>query len=164
MNGKPQPLPVPEREAALDTPIGRIGLRWREDVVTRVVLDPQDPMGLNAVPDWIAMQIGAYFRSPEFRFSLATEPAGTPFQRQVWQAIAAIPAGRTRTYGALAAELGSAPRAVGAACRANPYPLLVPCHRVVGVHGLGGFAGDSQGRLLGVKRWLLAHEGAALTA
>lgn len=155
---------MPERDAALDTPIGRIGLRWRDQVVTRVVLDPQDPTALDVVPDWIAMQIRAYFRSPDFCFSLATEPAGTPFQRRVWQAIARIPAGGTRTYGALAAELGSAPRAVGAACRANPYPLLVPCHRVVGVHGLGGFAGDAQGRLLGVKRWLLAHEGAALTA
>jgi methylated-DNA-[protein]-cysteine S-methyltransferase len=103
-------------------------------------------------------EILAYCRQPNFRFSVATEPVGTAFQRRVWQAIAAIPAGCTRTYSEIAAELGSSPRAVGGACRANPYPLLVPCHRVVAVNGLGGFAGDTKGRLLAFKRRLLTHE------
>jgi methylated-DNA-[protein]-cysteine S-methyltransferase len=103
-------------------------------------------------------EILAYCRQPNFRFSVATEPVGTAFQRRVWQVIAAIPAGCTRTYSEIAAELGSSPRAVGGACRANPYPLLVPCHRVVAVNGLGGFAGDTKGRLLAFKRRLLTHE------
>ena len=65
----------------------------------------------------------------------------------------------TRTYRDLAEQLGSVPRAVGQACRANPCPIVVPCHRVVAVKGLGGFAGDRAGRKLAIKRWLLRHEG-----
>jgi methylated-DNA-[protein]-cysteine S-methyltransferase len=88
--------------------------------------------------------------------------AGTPFQRRVWEAMRAIPPGRTRTYGDLAAELGTSPRAIGGACRANPCPIVVPCHRVVGATGLGGFAGDTSGHKVEVKRWLLRHEGVAV--
>jgi methylated-DNA-[protein]-cysteine S-methyltransferase len=83
----------------------------------------------------------------------------TDFQRKVWKGIAAIRPGKTRTYGELAERIKSSPRAVGNACGANPYPLVVPCHRVVATnHGLGGFARQRGGFLLDVKRWLLAHE------
>ena len=75
--------------------------------------------------------------------------------------ISAIEAGRTRSYGELARELRSAARAVGQACGANPLPLVVPCHRVLAAGGIGGFAHSEGGFLLEVKRWLLAHEGAA---
>lgn len=85
-------------------------------------------------------------------------PAGTPFQRRVWRALQEIVPGQRLTYGELAARLGTSARAVGGACRANPLPLLVPCHRVVAAHGLGGFAGDREGARLEVKRWLLEHE------
>lgn len=121
---------------------------------------PVRPLPVRPVPGWIALQIDAYCRQPDFRFSLATAPAGTAFQRRVWRVIATIPTGRTRTYGQIAHALGTSPRAVGGACRANPYPLLVPCHRVVAANGLGGFAGDTGGRRLAFKRRLLAHEGA----
>lgn len=83
---------------------------------------------------------------------------GTPFQRRVWQALTDIPPGATRTYGALARTLGSAPRAVGQACGANPFPLFVPCHRVTAATGIGGFANAKDGWLIEAKRWLLAHE------
>ena len=86
---------------------------------------------------------------------------GTAFQQRVWGAIASIPRGHVRTYGDLARLLGSAPRAVGQACGANWFPLVVPCHRVTAAGGLGGFSNsaDADGFHLGVKRWLLAHEG-----
>jgi methylated-DNA-[protein]-cysteine S-methyltransferase len=79
----------------------------------------------------------------------------------VWARIAAIPRGETRRYGELAAALASAPRAVGQACGANWYPLIIPCHRVTAAGGLGGFArrDEGDGFQTGVKRWLLAHEG-----
>jgi len=90
---------------------------------------------------------------------LPLRAAGTAFQRRVWGRIDAIPSGKTRTYGELANEIGSGPRAVGNACGANPYPVVVPCHRVVAADGrLGGFAGNRAGFLLDVKRWLLNHE------
>ncbi len=82
---------------------------------------------------------------------------GTPFQRRVWRALTRIPLGQTRTYGEVAASIGAprAARAVGAACGANPLPLLVPCHRVLAAGGgLGGFSGG-----LSIKKKLLRVEG-----
>jgi methylated-DNA-[protein]-cysteine S-methyltransferase len=72
----------------------------------------------------------------------------------------AIPPGEVRTYGALARKLRSSARAVGNACRANPVPMVVPCHRVVGATGLGGYMGAFTGDPLAIKEWLLRHEGA----
>ena len=87
-------------------------------------------------------------------------PSGTAFQRRVWEQISAIPNHQTRTYGELAIALRNAPRAVGQACGANPFPLIVPCHRVIAAGGgLGGFSRQRGGFLLDIKRWLLAHEG-----
>jgi methylated-DNA-[protein]-cysteine S-methyltransferase len=84
---------------------------------------------------------------------------GTVFQQRVWQAIASIPLGQTRSYGQLAEQLNSGPRAVANACGANRIPLIIPCHRVLAKNGLGGFMqGKKNG--LNIKRWLLAHEGA----
>ena len=104
-------------------------------------------------------QIRAYLKDPDFVFGLPLAAAGTHFQRRVWNSIATIPKGRTRSYGELAQELASAPRAVGGACGANPYPLVVPCHRVIAADGsLGGFARERGGLLLEIKRWLLRHE------
>ena len=89
-------------------------------------------------------------------------PAGTPFQRACWRAALRIPTGQTRTYAWLAARAGS-PRAVRAAAQAmrrNPWPLAIPCHRVVGARDLGGYAGsrDPRDRRMMLKTWLLARE------
>ena len=106
-----------------------------------------------------ARQLHAYLKQPDFVFGLPLKPTGTIFQRRVWQQIAAIPCGVTRTYGEVAKSLSNAPRAVGQACGANPFPLVVPCHRVIATGGgLGGFSRHGGGFLLDVKRWLLAHE------
>jgi len=91
---------------------------------------------------------------------VVTATAGTPFQREVWKALRAIPAGTTLSYGQLAAKLGrkGASRAVGAANGANPIPIVVPCHRVIGADGsLTGF-----GSGLPRKKWLLDHEARAV--
>lgn len=104
-------------------------------------------------------QLGEYFAGERTRFQLDLAPRGTPFQRRVWDALTAIPAGTTATYGGLAAAMGLAPghgRAVGAAVGRNPISIVVPCHRVIGRDGtLTGYAGG-----LERKRWLLRHEGA----
>lgn len=105
-------------------------------------------------------QLRAWLKDSRFVFALPLAPAGTPFQRRVWAQISAIPCGETRHYGDLATALHSAPRAVGGACGANPYPLAIPCHRVIAKDGgLGGFNRERGGLLLDIKRWLLAHEG-----
>ena len=107
-----------------------------------------------------ARQLHAYFDDADFVFDLPLRASGTTFQRRVWAQIAAIPNHETRSYGELANALHNAPRAVGQACGANPFPLVVPCHRVIATGGgLGGFSRHAGGFLLDVKRWLLAHEG-----
>lgn len=85
-------------------------------------------------------------------------PEGTPFQQRVWRALQQIPHGAQRRYGELAVTLGSSPRAVASACRANPLPLFFPCHRVVAANSLGGYMGMRDGYGLAIKQWLLQHE------
>ncbi|EXJ15122.1 methylated-DNA--[protein]-cysteine S-methyltransferase [Imhoffiella purpurea] len=149
----------------LDTPIGTILIHWRDRTLTGIDLEPNERGRMEAasasspVPEFIAGPLRDYFASPEVPFDLSLELSGTDYQRRVWSLLRGIPAGQTRTYGELALALGSAARAVGQACRANPCLIVVPCHRVVARQGLGGFAGDTSGRRLGVKRWLLRHEG-----
>lgn len=106
-----------------------------------------------------ARQLRAYLNDPAAVFGLPLRPSGTTFQRRVWAEIETIPLGQVRSYGEVAKRLHNAPRAVGQACGANPFPLVVPCHRVVANNGgLGGFAGQTGGFLIDVKRWLLQHE------
>lgn len=103
-----------------------------------------------------AAQLRAYFAGQLQEFDLPLAPAGTEFQLSVWNLLRAIPFGQTTTYGAIAHAIGrpDAVRAVGAANGANPLPVVVPCHRVIGKSGsLTGFGGG-----LPVKRWLLDHE------
>ena len=125
------------------------------------------PPGTSALPPrtplagHVAAQLARYLDDPDAPFELPLAPHGTAFQRRVWGALARIPRGAVRTYGALARELGSAARAIGQACGDNPLPILVPCHRVVAARGLGGFAHARGGFLLEAKAWLLAHERAA---
>jgi methylated-DNA-[protein]-cysteine S-methyltransferase len=155
----------PMPETVIDTPFGPIGIHWDGPTLTGVDLDPPvgDPgAGVESVPQPIGDQLRTYFEQPSIRFDLSVKCVGTPFQERVWDALRRIPAGETRTYGEIARLLGSSPRAVGQACRANPCPVVVPCHRVVAANGLGGFAGDTSGRKLAVKRWLLMHEGVEL--
>ena len=100
-------------------------------------------------------QLFAYFDGARREFDLPLAPAGSPFRARVWAALRTIPYGETRTYGDLAAALGSAARAIGQANGANPIPILIPCHRVVAGNGLGGYSG---GDGAATKRALLALE------
>lgn len=103
-------------------------------------------------------QLDAYFEGKLKAFDLPLAPMGTPFQQKVWQALARIPFGATRTYGDLAKELGTAPRCLGGACGRNPLPILIPCHRVLGANkSLGGYSGMDG---IDTKRFLLTLEGA----
>lgn len=112
-------------------------------------------------PERVRRAVEAYFAG-EFRAldKVAVKTGGTAFQKAVWAALRAIPAGETRSYGQLAAAIGSpkAVRAAGLANGQNPVAVIVPCHRVIGANGtLTGYAGG-----LERKRWLLTHEGAAV--
>jgi methylated-DNA-[protein]-cysteine S-methyltransferase len=106
-------------------------------------------------------ELSAYFTDPRHELNLPTAVKGTVFQHKVWRAIHAIPSGETRSYGELARDLSTSPRAIGGACRANPIPLLIPCHRVIAADGgTGGFLGHTANHdtSASVKDWLLQHE------
>jgi methylated-DNA-[protein]-cysteine S-methyltransferase len=106
------------------------------------------------------VQLREYFAGKRRQFDVPVDPAGTDFQRRVWNAIAAIPYGETTSYGKIAVALGSPARAraVGAAVSANPIPIVIPCHRVIGADdSLTGYRGG-----LRMKVWLLHHEGVLL--
>jgi len=104
-------------------------------------------------------QLAAYFDGELQEFDLALRLGPSDFQADFQRLLMAIPFGETRTYGELAKEMGVPPQAIGQACGANKIPLIVPCHRVVGSDGLGGFSGG--GGVEG-KAELLRHEGALL--
>jgi len=151
----------PGFQAKFATPFALVGVRTEGGELAEVVYLPRSAGTMapsNALAERVCAQIERYVSDPGYRFKLPLQPAGTAFQHLVWDQIAAIPCGHTRTYGDLARILRNAPRAVGQACGSNPYPLVIPCHRVVAASGLGGFAHHSGGYLLEVKRRLLAHE------
>ncbi|BAL23596.1 methylated-DNA--[protein]-cysteine S-methyltransferase [Azoarcus sp. KH32C] len=150
-----------EFAAVIELPFGHFGIRTAEDRVQELVFLPPDATPKspdNLLAERAAHQIALWIEDPDRPFDLPLVERGTAFQRRVWAAITAIPRGRQRRYGSIAAELGSAARAVGQACGANPFPLVVPCHRVVAAGSLGGFANATDGYLISAKRWLLEFE------
>ncbi len=148
-------------QAVVAAPGFALGVRCNHDEIlgidfleARAEQSPKTLLAKEAV-----RQLRAYMKDPGFDLGLPLAPAGTPFQRRVWERIALIPPGHTKSYGELAGELATAPRAVGGACGANLYPIVVPCHRVIAADGaLGGFARERGGLLLAIKHWLLEHE------
>ncbi|MGE5160254.1 MAG: methylated-DNA--[protein]-cysteine S-methyltransferase [Betaproteobacteria bacterium] len=147
-------------DAVLRLPCAAVGVRVRGTEVAEIAFLPVDTPGRppsNELAARACEQIRAYACDPALPIDLPLAIEGSAFQRRVWAAIARIPAGVTRTYGELAGELGSTARAVGQACGDNRLPLAIPCHRVVAANGVGGFAHRTDGGMLDVKRWLLAH-------
>ena len=165
-------MTTPIETATVDTPAGRFWLAAKGSVLVAAGFEEAaprllarlearfGPLDLRAAADpaGAVVALRSYLAGDASALdALAVDLGGTPFQREVWQALRGIPAGTTLTYAELAARVGRprAVRAVGAANGANPVSVVVPCHRVVGKDGLRGYAGG-----LPRKEWLLAHEGA----
>lgn len=143
--------------AKIKTPVGVLGLIEDDGAITQLVWDGwNEGVRSPVLKDGLA-QLEAYFAGELEWFDLPLSPKGTEFQQQVYSAMSAIPRGETRTYGDIADELGVPAQPVGQACGSNPIPVIIPCHRVVGADGLGGFSGDG-GVEMKVK--LLQGEGA----
>ena len=148
-------------QARLAVPFGVLGIRCDDRALFGMDFLPGTEKlqrATGAFAETVCEQLLRYFENPDAEFTVPLKPGGTPHQQKVWQAMLAIPRGQTRSYGELAGELGSGAQAVGQACGANPIPIIIPCHRVVGKSGLGGFMRDASGESLDIKRWLLAHE------
>ena len=136
---------------------GLVGILWENDNPRRVRLTELVERADHPVLVRAEKELNEYFTGMRSGFTVPLDMRGTPFQRQVWEALLGIPFGETRTYGQLALQLGNpkATRAVGAANGRNPIAILVPCHRVIGHSGkLTGFAGG-----LDAKAYLLKLEG-----
>lgn len=146
----------------VDTPLGRVGLAEQDGAITNLffqgTVQPESyELGSTPLLERARLQLLEYLAGRRQSFDLPLEPQGTLFQRQVWQALARIPYGQTRSYGWLARQVGrpQAARAVGQANSRNPISILLPCHRVVGAQGaLTGYAGG-----LERKKMLLRLEG-----
>ena len=151
-------------DAVIEFPKMKVGIFTREGRVAGirylpVTVDSKTPE--NELAERAARQIEKYRDDPDARFDLPLLIEGTEFQRNVWDVMRAIPRGRTLTYGEVARKLGGEARVVGQACGDNKLPIVIPCHRVVGADGIGGFSHSTEGYLIEVKRWLLMHEASA---
>ena len=153
----------------LATPIGLVRVTVRQGAVAEITIHPDTPLPDGASPraappgppvlQQALTQLRDYFAGDRHRFDLPLAPAATPHQAAARRAMMAIPAGGTATYGQLATDIGSGPRAVGRACATNPLPIIVPCHRVLPATGLGAYSGGAGPE---TKRRLLALEGVFL--
>lgn len=146
------------KSALLPSPIGPLYVEADEHGLAKLYTDGHK-LHAEAGPDdgtfaAVARQLDEYFAGERTEFDLPLSEHGTPFELAVWSKLRAIPHGQTRSYGDIAAELGSVARAVGRANGRNQISIVVPCHRVIGADGsLTGYAGG-----LDAKRALLEHE------
>jgi methylated-DNA-[protein]-cysteine S-methyltransferase len=160
---------APRWDAIVGAPGFALGIVTTDAAVLSIEFLPERIAETARNPNPIAAeavrQLTAYLLDPHFRFDLPLASAGSAHQQAVWQVLNGIAPGHTLTYGDVARRVGSSARAVGAACGANPLPVIVPCHRVTAAGGaLGGFAHSTEGFLPGIKRWLLNHEAACAAA
>lgn len=139
------------------SPFGQLGIVAQDDHITALHWNAAAEGDGTPLLAEARAQMQAYLDGRLTRFDLPLAPAGSPFEKQVYAAMLAIPHGETRTYGDLARDLGANPQAIGQACGSNPIPIIIPCHRVTASNGLGGFSGTG-----GVEQKvaLLRHEGA----
>lgn len=142
---------------AVDTPFGRWGVEEENGAIVRVNWQGVDSGPLTPLLAEARRQLQAYAAGDLTAFDLPLAPAGGDLQQQVMAQMLAIPFGETRTYGQIATALGVAAQPIGQACGANPIPIIIPCHRVTGAGGLGGFSGSGG---VETKVALLRHEGA----
>ena len=137
----------------LQTPAGQFVLTSQQGVICKTDWElgaSQNPPGEH--------ELNSYWQHPDKPINIKLLKQGSIYRNQVWTALCQIPFGETMTYSALAKKIGSSARAVGNACRDNPYALFIPCHRVVSVSGMGGYCGQTEGDLMTIKYKLLEFE------
>lgn len=147
----------------LITPIGRLSIQANETHLYEVDLlinsnDAETEHVTSPIAQQTVKQLKSYFIDAQLEWTLPLADRGTVFQKKVWQHLQTIPAGETQTYSEIAKVLGTSARAVGNACRANPFAIVIPCHRVVSKQGFGGYFGKTAGQEIDLKQWLLDHE------
>jgi methylated-DNA-[protein]-cysteine S-methyltransferase len=150
------------QSAVIDSPIGKLGLHARGDLLVKIEFLPEHAAIVEPEDSFLKSIAGLltdYFHNSSKALDVPVAMQGTDFQKRVWHELQNIPAGHVLSYGQLAERVASSPRAVGNACRENPIPVVVPCHRVVAADHMGGFSGQRSGPMVDKKQWLLTHEG-----
>jgi len=153
-------------QAIVDFPFAKLGIKCSSSHLLGIEFlsaSTIEVKACNQVAQLVVKQLWGYIKDAHYKFDLPVLTQGTVYQRRVWSALSKIKAGKAHTYGFVAKRLDSGARAVGNACRHNPVPIVVPCHRVIAVSGIGGFVGKTKGLSVNRKIWLLKHEGVNLT-
>ncbi|MBO9474412.1 methylated-DNA--[protein]-cysteine S-methyltransferase [Shimia sp. R10_1] len=141
-------------QISVDTPTGPMTLTEEDGAIVRAEWGTGGGDDTSLLRE-AAAQLVAYFEDPARGFDVPLRVEASEFQQKVCEAMLAIPLGETRTYGELSKELGVPAQAIGQGCGGNPIPVIIPCHRVLGANGLGGFSGRGG---VETKVWLLKHE------
>jgi len=149
-------------EAVIDSPLGMLGIKLIDDRLAELHFLASDASEFSSdslAVKKIITELGNYFTDAKHVFDVPYVLSGTALQRKIWQVISKIPVGTTISYGEVAKKLGTGPRVIGNACRSNPIPIVIPCHRIVASNGdLCGYCGFTKGLSLNNKKWLLEHE------
>lgn len=145
----------PKEWFQLNTPAGLLYVQWRGEVICSATWSLSTDILNTSFRTISELELNNHSSQV---IPVKLLKLGTFFQHTVWAEMLKIPWGHTRTYSEIARQIDSAPRAVGNACRANPYPWLIPCHRVVAISGLGGYSGQTVGPLMSIKETLLSYE------
>ena len=147
-----------EEVIKIRTPAGQLVLYSQQGIISKVDWGLDD--GLYPQNHEIQQQFRQYWLNTDKRININLLIQGSAYRHKVWAELCKIPFGETITYSGLAGKIGSSARAVGNACRDNPYPVIIPCHRVVSVSGMGGYCGQTEGDYMAIKYKLLDYEAA----
>ena len=144
-----------EEAIKIATPAGQLVLYRQQGIISKAdwMLDDIYPQDLD-----LQEKFNHYWLNTDKHINIQLLKQGSAYRHKVWAALGNIPFGETMTYSALAKKIDSSARAVGNACRDNPYPVIIPCHRVVSVSGMGGYCGETQGDFMTIKNTLLTYE------
>jgi len=145
-----------EEVIKIHTPGGQLILYGQQGVISQAEWELDD--GFYPQDHEIQRKFNQYWLNTDKLINIKLLKQGSAYRHKVWAELVKIPFGETMTYSALARKIDSSARAVGNACRDNPYPVIIPCHRVVSTSGLGGYCGQTEGDFMTIKNKLLAFE------
>jgi methylated-DNA-[protein]-cysteine S-methyltransferase len=145
-----------EEVIKIRTPAGQLVLYSQQGVINNADWELDD--GFYPQDHELQQQFRQYWQNTDKLINIKLLKQGSGYRHKVWAELGKIPFGETMTYSALAGKIDSSARAVGNACRDNPYPMIIPCHRVVSVSGMGGYCGQTTGDFMAIKYKLLAFE------
>ncbi len=148
---------IAENKLHISTPAGNLVIYLKGSTITKTTWS-LEPLSIISVDNKYCRQIQDYLENPSISLKLNLQKQGTLYRNKVWAEICKIPLGEVKSYSDIANSIGSGARAVANACRENPFPGIIPCHRVVSVSGLGGYMGQTSGKCIEIKKKLLAIE------